>query len=39
LENGVYKSVNPTTKRVFEEAYEEMLSSNWKDATVLDAYK
>ena len=24
---------------MFEEAYKEMLSSNWKDATVLDAYK
>lgn len=24
---------------MFEEAYEEMLSSNWKDATILDAYK
>ena len=26
-------------KEMFEEAYKEMLSSNWKDATVLDAYK
>ena len=26
-------------KEMFEEAYEEMLSSNWKDVTVLDAYK
>lgn len=39
LENGVYKSVNPGMKEMFEEAYKEMLSSNWKDATVLDAYK
>ena len=39
MENGVYKSVNPEIKEMFEEAYEEMLSSNWKDATVLDAYK
>lgn len=39
LENGVYKSVDPEIKEMFEEAYEEMLSSNWKDATVLNAYK
>lgn len=39
LENGVYKSVNPGMKEMFEEAYKEMLSSNWKDVTVLDAYK
>lgn len=39
LENGVYKSVDPDMKRAFEDAYEEMLSSNWKDVTVLDAYK
>lgn len=26
-------------KEMFEEAYKEMLSSNWKDVTVLDAYK
>lgn len=26
-------------KRTFEDAYEEMLSSKWKDVTVLDAYK
>lgn len=39
LENGVYKSVDPEIKEMFEEAYEEMLSPNWKNATVLDAYK
>lgn len=39
LENGIYKSVDPDMKRAFEDAYEEMLSSNWKDVTVLDAYK
>lgn len=39
LENGVYKSVDPDMKRTFEDAYEEMLSSKWKDVTVLDAYK
>lgn len=39
LENGVYKSVDPEIKEMFEEAYKEMLSSNWKDATVLNAYK
>ena len=39
MENGVYKSVNPGMKEMFEEAYKEMLSSNWKDVTVLDAYK
>lgn len=26
-------------KEMFEEACKEMLSSNWKDVTVLDAYK
>lgn len=39
LENGKYKSVDPEIKETFEEAYDEMLSSNWKNATVLDAYK
>lgn len=39
MENGVYKSVNPGMKEMFEEACKEMLSSNWKDVTVLDAYK